>query len=179
MNDRRFTRAALWLGTRLAVSGNADGGEWVSALLREAAQLGFAEPIARAAFGEIGATAERYGTSSETWSLSPTRRQAWANFAVANDVPAITNTPLEAIVEFWKPKPATAAPAAAAQPKPAAYTGPPLSAAPALLKAATERALEVRADAAARTNAEATAPRIDAAKYRALRQDAIAKARGR
>jgi len=115
MSDRRFTRAAIWLGTRLAVSGNADGGEWVTALLREAAAIGFAEPIARAAFGEIGAIAERYGTSSERWSLSPTNSQLWANFAAANKIPAITNTPLEAIVEYWKPKPATASPAPAAR----------------------------------------------------------------
>jgi hypothetical protein len=183
MSDRRFTRAAIWLGTRLAVSGNADGGEWVTALLREAAAIGFAEPIVRGAFGEIGAIAERYGTSSEMWSLSPTHRQLWANFAAANNVPAITNTPFAAIVEFWKPKPVTPAPAA-----PAAPVNKSDAVSPELERFYARQ----REDAAARVEqqmayyqktygakqpAEAPEPRIDSAKYAEMRREAVEKAR--
>jgi hypothetical protein len=182
MSDRRFTRAAIWLGTRLAVSGNADGGEWVTALLREAAAIGFAEPIVRGAFGEIGAIAERYGTSSEMWSLSPTHRQLWANFAAANKIPAITNTPLEAIVEYWKPKPATAAPVPAA---------PAVKKSDAVSPEMERFYARQNEDAAARVEQqmayykrtygekppEAASPCIDPDKYAEMRREAVEKAR--
>jgi hypothetical protein len=94
--QQRFSRAARWLGTRLA-----DGNDFASALLRAGAELGFSEAVVRAAFGEIGANVH-----SGVWELAPAARQLWANWAVARGVPALGDR--EAYAAFWKAPPAAA-----------------------------------------------------------------------
>lgn len=157
---QRFTRAARWLATTLAVSGS--GGEYASWVIREGAQLGFREEILRAAFGEISGNVDRYGTASEYWTLDPIRRQLWMNWAAVNGVPSL-NASRAAIAEFWK-APAATVNAPAPEPraaKPTPYVGPPLSAGPELSRQYMEKCIAAKAELAAEDAPQSAAPALD------------------
>jgi len=113
MNGYRPTRAACWLGTWLA-----EGGDFVTSIVRNGARLGFSEGVIRGAFAEIRATAAPGG---QQWTLDKPGAQFFRDWAAAHGAPRFTAGQECAYLEFWtkfaaspSSSPTTAAPSSGA-----------------------------------------------------------------
>ena len=106
MTVRKISAAGTWLGVTLA-----DGDLHADTIIREGEAIGFTEATVRGAFAEIGAIALR----GNVWSLHPTTRQFFRNWATSSGMPSPSDG--KAYAEFWRP-PTAASPASQAQATP-------------------------------------------------------------
>jgi hypothetical protein len=88
---KAWSLAGQWLGVHLSVED-----DFASNVHREATALGISRESILRAFAEIGAHAV---AGSALWTLHPTRRQLWADWAVIHDAPPRGTTQA---AEFWK-----------------------------------------------------------------------------